>query len=70
MSAGLESLLDADRRADCARNDTALSQWHRSMAASIAAAHPLTYCTPIRARGNHLSAAQDEPELECSDEGL
>lgn len=39
-----------------------LTDWHRQVAAGIAAAHPLVPATPIRARGNHLVAAQDEPE--------
>lgn len=62
MSAGLESLLGAERRAECDRNDKALSTWHLKMAAAIAAEHPITPVAPIRAKGNHLVAAQDEPE--------
>lgn len=46
-----------------------LTDWHRSMAASIAA--PMVPTTPIRASGNHLVAAQDEPEpREFSEEEL
>lgn len=39
-----------------------LTDWHRQQAASIAAAFPLTPTTPIRARGVHLAASNDEPE--------
>jgi hypothetical protein len=39
-----------------------LTDWHRRMAAMVAAGNPLTPATPIRASGNHLVAAQDEPE--------
>lgn len=38
------------------------TDWHRQMAASIAAAHPLTPAAPVRATGNHLAAQNDEPE--------
>ena len=40
----------------------ALSAWHLEQAAKVAAAHPLTPTTPIRARGVHLLADNDEPE--------
>mgnify|MGYP003502979146 CR=1 FL=1 len=39
-----------------------LSDWHRAMAAGIAAAHPITPAVPVRARGVHLAADNDEPE--------
>lgn len=38
------------------------TEWHRHVAAGIAAAHPLTPAAPIRAGGNHLAAQNDEPE--------
>ena len=44
-----------------------LSDWQRAMAAGIAAAHPITPAVPVRARGVHLAADNDEPEPEpCS----
>jgi hypothetical protein len=39
-----------------------LTDWQRQMAAGIAAAHPLTPATRVRASGNHLAAQNDEPE--------
>lgn len=39
-----------------------LDAWQRQMAASIASAHPITRTAPIRARGQHLVASNDEPE--------
>lgn len=39
-----------------------LAAWQTDLADSIAAAHPLVPTTAIRASGNHLVAAQDEPE--------
>lgn len=41
-----------------------LTDWHRRMAASIAAGNPLTPAAPIRASGNHRAAQNDEPEPE------
>ena len=43
-----------------------LTAWHRQMAASIAAAHPITPAVPVRARGVHLAADNDEPEPELT----
>ena len=64
MSQHLDSLLDAQRRADCAKNDATLSDWHRRMADSIAAAHPLTPVVRIKATGQHRVAENDEPEVD------
>lgn len=41
---------------------TTLSDWHRRMAAMVAAGNPMTPATPIRASGNHRAAQNDEPE--------
>jgi hypothetical protein len=46
-----------------------ITEWHRQLAAGIAAAHPLTSTTPIQARGNHLAAQNDEAEPEAIDRG-
>jgi hypothetical protein len=41
---------------------TQLTQWQRDVAAKFAAAVPMEPTTPIRAKGNHLAAANDESE--------
>ena len=41
---------------------TTLTDWHRRMAAMVAAGNPMTPATPIRASGNHRAAQNDEPE--------
>jgi len=64
MSERLDGALDAVRLAACAENDTKREAWERQLAAGIAAAHPLTSIAPIRARGNHLAAQNDERELD------
>lgn len=38
-----------------------ITPWHRQVAATSAAAHPLDG-RPARATGNHLAAQNDEPE--------
>lgn len=48
MSAVLETALDADRRADCERNDRVLADWQRQVAADIADAIPLDDEQPAR----------------------
>lgn len=45
------------------RSPEALTDWHRQLAAGVAAAHPLDGAKCV-ARGNHLAAQNDEPEID------